>query len=147
MMKFSVCLLLTISHFTVHSVPIRHLVEEQQPVKVTRREANSDSENIDDNFKMSEFASELTNATLPSYLKDLFVNFYFPSEPAHTLKDQKMTKANTIRSFENQAMGTCAVYTEGMHKHLLYNILVYYCLFGTALILLLLLCRYWLWIL
>ena len=111
MMKFSVCLivlLLTISHFTVHSVPIRHV--EQQPVKVARREANSDSENVDGNLEMNEFARELANATLPSYLKDLFVNFNFPSEPAHTLKDQKMTKANTIRSFENQAMGMCAVY-------------------------------------
>ena len=109
MMKFSVCLLLTISHFTAHSVPIRHLVEEQQPVKVTRREANSDSENIDDNLEINEFARELTNATLPSYLKDLFANFNFPSELAHTLKNQKMTKANTIRSFENQAMGMCTV--------------------------------------
>ncbi|XP_065915453.1 bone morphogenetic protein 4-like [Dysidea avara] len=117
MMKFSVCLLLTISHFTAHSVPIRHLVEEQQPVKVTRREANSDSENIDDNLEINEFARELTNATLPSYLKDLFANFNFPSELAHTLKNQKMTKANTIRSFENQAMGTgCGYYKFGIDK-------------------------------
>ena len=42
----SVCLivlLLTISHFTVHSVPIRDMVEEQQPVKVNRREADLQS--------------------------------------------------------------------------------------------------------
>ena len=92
---FPIVLLLTISHFTVHSVPIRHMVEEQQPVKVTRREANSGSENIDDNLEMNEFVRELTNATLATYLKDLFVNFNLPSEPVHTLKNQKMTKANT----------------------------------------------------
>ena len=120
MMKFSVyliLLLLTLSHFTVDSVPIRHMVEEQQPVKVTRKEANNsdswslddDSENIDDSLEMNKFAHELTNTTLPSYLKDLFVNFNFPSEPVHTLKGHKMTKANTIRSFGNQAIGTSAV--------------------------------------
>jgi len=78
------------------------MVEEQQSVKVTRTEANPDSENIHDNI---EFACELTNATLPSYLKDLYVNFNFPSGPVHVLKDQKMTKANTIRSYENKVVG------------------------------------------
>ena len=108
-MTFSVCLivlLLTISHFIVHSVPIRHMVEEQQPVKVTRRELNNiDSEKIADSNNENEFAHELANASLPSYLKDLYVNFSFPSGSAHTLKDQKMNAANTIRSFENRAAG------------------------------------------
>ena len=111
-MTFSVCLivlLLTISNFTVHSVPIRHMVEEQQPVQVTRREVNIDSENIADSNKENKFAHELANASLPSYLKDLYVNFSFPSGSAHTLKDQKMNAANTIRSFENQATGKLTV--------------------------------------
>jgi len=86
----------------VHSVPIRHTVEEQQPVKMTRRVANPDSEDI---LQANEFARELADASLPKYLKDLYVNFNFPAEPAHNLKDKKMTKANTIRSYENLANG------------------------------------------
>ena len=67
---YLIVLLLTISHFTVHSVPNRHIVaiEEQQPVKVTRRKVNSGLEHIDDSLKMDEFAYEIANASLPSYL-------------------------------------------------------------------------------
>jgi len=78
------------------------MVEEQPPVKVVRGEANPDSEDI---LHTKEFARELTDASLPKYLKDLYVNFNFPAEPVHTLKDKKMTKANTIRSYENHANG------------------------------------------
>ena len=107
-MKFSVCLivlLLTISHFTVHSVPIRDMVEEQQPVKVTRREASAASKPLNNNLKGNEFARELDSVSLPSYLKDLYVNYNFPSEAVNAVKNQKMAEANTIRSFENQAIG------------------------------------------
>ena len=107
-MMFSVCLivlLLAISHFTVHSVPIRDMVEEQQPVKVTRREDNADPMNIQENLEAREFTHELTSAALPSYLKDLYANFNFPSKSRNTLKNQKLAEANTIRSYENKANG------------------------------------------
>jgi len=68
-------ILLTISHFTVHSVPIRDMVEEQQPVMVTRKEDNADPTIIQNNLEASEFTHELTSAALPSYLKDLYTNF------------------------------------------------------------------------
>jgi len=117
-MKFSVCLivlLLTISHFTVYSVPIRDMVEEKQPVKVNRRDEKQDSEYIHESLKESKFARELANVSLPSYLKDLYVNFNFPSGPANAIKDQKMIKANTIRSFENKAIGKLTVLTMAKH--------------------------------
>ena len=105
-MKFSVylfVLLLTISHFTVHSVPIRHMVEEHQSVKVIRRKTNLDTKKTDDSIlKANEFAHELANASLSNYLKDLYVNFSFFSGPTNPLKDQKIIAANTIRSYENQ---------------------------------------------
>jgi len=104
MTKFSVCLivlLLTINHFTVHSVPIRDMVEEQQPVKVTRKKANTYPIDIKDNLQASEFIRELTTAVLPSYLKDLYANFNLPSR-FNTTKEQT---ANTIRSYENMANG------------------------------------------
>ena len=103
MMKFSVCLivvLLIISHFTVHSVPIRDMVEEQ-PVKVTKRETNSDMENLDND--LNGFSHELTNAPLPKYLKDLYFNFSLPNGPDHPFKNHKIIAANTIRSYKNQA--------------------------------------------
>ena len=86
------------------------MVEEQQPVKVTRQNVNTDTENIDDSLKENEFAHELANASLPSYLKDLYVKFSFPGGSANTLKDEKMNAANTIRSFENQATGKLTVF-------------------------------------
>ena len=81
------------------------MVEDKQPVKVTKKDEKQHSEYIHDSLKESKFAHELANVSLPSYLKNLYTNFHFPSEPANTIKDQKMIKANTIRSFENQAMG------------------------------------------
>jgi len=104
-MMFSVCLivlLLAISHFTVHSVPIRDMVEEQQPVKVTRREDNADPMNIQENLEAREFTHELTSAALPSYLKDLYANFNFLSRSRNI---QKLAETNTIRSYENKANG------------------------------------------
>jgi len=104
MSKFSVCLtvlLLTISYYTVHSVPIRHVVEEQQPVKVTRRET---LKNTDSNLQ-EKFARELANAILPSYLKDLYMRFTFPAGSSLKMKEQKNAEANTIRSYENQVNG------------------------------------------
>jgi len=71
-------------------------------MKVARRET---TENTDDNLQENEFAHELANATLPSYLKDLYMKFTFP---AHAMKDQKNAKANTIRSYENQINGKSA---------------------------------------
>ena len=104
-MMFSVCLivlLLAISHFTVHSVPIRDMVEEQQLVKVTRREDNADPMNIQENLEAREFTHELTSAALPSYLKDLYANFNFLSRSRNI---QKLAETNTIRSYENKANG------------------------------------------
>ena len=87
------------------------MVEEQQLVKVTRRERNSDSESLDDGLiKEKKFAHELANASLPSYLKDLYINFSFPSGPTHPLNDQKIIAANTIRSYKNQASSMLHIY-------------------------------------
>jgi len=80
------------------------MIEEQQPVKMTRRELiTPDSGNMSNKLQANEFTHELANASLPSYLKNLYINF--PNAPSHALKDQKIVTANTIRSFENEAIG------------------------------------------
>jgi len=108
MTNFSVCLivlLLTIGNFTVHSVPIRDMVEEQQLMMVTRRKANANPIDTKDNLQTSEFIRELNTTVLPSYLKDLYANFNFPSRLMNTMKEQKLAEANTVRSYENMANG------------------------------------------
>jgi len=92
---FPITLLLTISYFTVHSVPISYMVDGQQSVKMTRMKVNSSSaaKNINDKF----YIPKLLNVLLPSYLNDLYINF--------SLNDgsQYITEINTIRSYRNQA--------------------------------------------
>ena len=53
---------------------------------VTRKEDNADPTIIQNNLEASEFTHELTSAALPSYLKDLYTNFNFPSGSKNTLK-------------------------------------------------------------
>jgi len=54
------------------------MVEEQQPVKVNRREANADTTIAYANGNLI-FAHKLLNATLLSNSKDLYFNFNFSS--------------------------------------------------------------------
>ena len=109
MMKISLCLivlLITISHFTVHSVPIRDMAEEHQPAK---RETNADSRisDISSNLIVNDFAHKLASVSQPNYLKELYVNFSLSkgSVGAININNEKMVETNTIRSFENQARG------------------------------------------
>ena len=106
-MKISVCLivlLLTISHFTVHSAPIRDMVEEQQPVM---RKTNADSRiaNISNNLIVNDFAHKLANVSQPNYLKELYVNFSLSKGSLGVINNEKMVETNTIWSFENQERG------------------------------------------
>ena len=47
------------------------MVEEQQSVKVTRRENNPITH---DSLKMDDFDCELADISLPSYLKELYIS-------------------------------------------------------------------------
>ena len=101
---FLILLVLSISYFTV-SVLLRHMVEEQQPVKVTKRQTNSDS--ADGLIKVNGFVCELSNASLPNFLKDLFIKF---SLPTHPLKDQKIVTANTNTILQEPSRQYVAIY-------------------------------------
>ncbi|XP_065911788.1 bone morphogenetic protein 2-like isoform X2 [Dysidea avara] len=64
--------------------------------------------------KKSKLAYELSNTSLSSYLKDLYVNFLKRS--SHPPGDHKDT-ATTIRSYKNQAKSaSCGYYKFGMDK-------------------------------
>jgi len=73
----------TITHYqSIHLVPISDMVEEQEPVKVISKEANTNTEHYNDSIKVDEFAHELANISLPSYMKDLYIKFSSPIGPA-----------------------------------------------------------------
>ena len=50
-------------------------------------------------------SSELANLSIPSYLKDLYINLTQPNGVAHPSSNHEEIKINTIQSFKNKAKG------------------------------------------
>ena len=82
----------------------RMLVENQT---VIRREAsNSNSSIKNDNSPVSEFTrlkTELANLSIPSYLKELYINLTFPNGMPSSLLHNEEINFNTIQSYNNKA--------------------------------------------
>ena len=82
----------------------RMLVENQT---VIRREAsNSNSSIKNDNSPVSEFTrlkTELANLSIPSYLKELYINLTFPIVMPSSLLHNEEINFNTIQSYNNKA--------------------------------------------
>jgi len=100
---YFIVLLLTIK---VNSVPISEVVEKQQLVMVNKREVGAELGNIKNSIlKESEVAYELSNASISTYLKDLYVNSISlrGRTLSHLPGDHKVTATQTIRSYKNQA--------------------------------------------
>lgn len=80
------------------------LVENQT---VIRREAsNSNSSIKNDNSPVSEFTqlkTELANLSIPSYLKELYINLTFPNGMPSSLLHNEEINFNTIQSYKNKA--------------------------------------------
>lgn len=47
--------------------------------------------------------SELANLSIPSYLKDLYINLTYPNGAVHPSLNPKGVKINTIQSFKTKA--------------------------------------------
>ena len=87
----------------VHSLP-SILQEEGENWKIAPREANSESPaNIDANLEVNQIQSELANLSIPSYLKDLYINLTYSSGVSHSSSNHEETEVNTIQSYKNQA--------------------------------------------
>ena len=72
--------------------------------KMTTREANSESPaNIDAVLEVNQLQSELANLSIPSYLKDLYINLTYPSGVSRPSSNDEETEVNTIQSYKNQA--------------------------------------------
>ena len=95
-------ILLTVMGFaTARSLP---LTSNQQATgeigRLGRREVDSTNQMDNADPKLNEFMAELANLSMPSYLKDLFINLIQSNETGDLSDDAKV---NTIRSYENQA--------------------------------------------
>ena len=95
-LKFSaviVGLLLMIHLATARSLP------SQQMIEMTNIEANSG--NIDTD-SATQLLTELDSLSIPSYLKDLYINLTYPSGVSHPSSNHEEIKVNTIQSYKNQ---------------------------------------------
>lgn len=70
----------------------------EKNLMVTRREANSTDQLGVAAPNLTDIQTDLANLSIPSYLKDLYINLTYFNE-TYLLNE----KINTIRSYENQA--------------------------------------------
>ena len=55
-------------------------------------------------------ASDLANLSMPSYLKDLYINLTYPNGVLHLSSILKDVKINTIQSYNNKAKSKLSVH-------------------------------------
>ena len=97
-MILNLLLMMAIHQAGAHSLPSIPQGEGNQ--KMTSKEANSESPaSINE---VNQLESELANLSIPSYLKDLYLNLTYPSGVSRTSNHEE-TVVNTIQSYKNQA--------------------------------------------
>ena len=60
-------------------------------------------ENINIDSEVAQLQTELANLSIPSYLKDLYINLTYPNGVARPSSNHEEIKINTIQSYKNQA--------------------------------------------
>ena len=98
MYKLITILLAVMSFAAARSLPNNYMSSNQESTGGLARGA-VDSTSKTDNAERN-FMAEISNLSMPSYLKDLFINLTHSSK-ADDLSDSM--KVNTIRSYENVA--------------------------------------------
>ena len=85
----------------MHQAAARSLPKKRETMgetwTATHSEVNSD-------------ASELANLSMPSYLKDLYINLTYPNGVLHLSSIPKDVKINTIQSYNNKAKSKLSVH-------------------------------------
>ena len=98
-------LLITVFLAAARSLPSKQQMMEETWMVTTRREANSQlSSNYDDNTvsEIDQLQTEIANLSIPSYLKDLYINLTYPSGEARSSSNNEDIRVNTIQSYKNQ---------------------------------------------
>ena len=70
-------------------------------------ETRANSGNINTDSEVAQLQTELANLSIPSYLKDLYINLTFPNGVARPSSNPEDIKVNTIQSYKNQAKSKC----------------------------------------
>ena len=70
-------------------------------------ETRANSGNINTDSEVAQLQTELANLSIPSYLKDLYINLTFPNGVARSSSNPEDIKVNTIQSYKNQAKSKC----------------------------------------
>lgn len=72
--------------------------------KMARRGANPESStSLNTVSEVTQLQYELDSLSIPSYLKDMYLNLTYPDGAARPSDDEEETEANTIQSYMNQA--------------------------------------------
>ena len=58
---------------------------------------------INTDSEVAQLKTELANLSIPSYLKDLYINLTYPNGVARPSSSNQEIKVNTIQSYKNQA--------------------------------------------
>lgn len=71
----------------------------QQMMEMNNIEANINTD--------TELQTELANLSIPSYLKDLYINLTYPNGVARPSSNHEEITVNTIQSYKNKAKSKC----------------------------------------
>ena len=101
-------LLTMMSYAAARSLPDHYITGDQQPTGgnwgQAQRDADSKSKTTNANPMVDNFMAEIANLSMPSYLKDLFINLTH----SNGVEDLSANaQVNTIRSYKNQAKSKC----------------------------------------
>ena len=92
---------------TAHSLPPRKQQMLGEKQTVIRREASSLdlSSNMNENMvsKLAHLKTELANLSIPSYLKELYINLTYPDGVLSSLSNDEVIKVNTVQSYKSKA--------------------------------------------
>ena len=104
-LTMTLSLLMMIYLAAARSLPSKQQMMEENWMVTTRREANSQSFSNHDDKTVSEIdqlQTEIANLSIPSYLKDLYINLTYPNGVAHPSSNNNEIKVNTIQSYRNK---------------------------------------------
>ena len=88
-----------------HSLPRNQRVLVENQTVIRREASNSNSSIRNDDSPVSELTllkTELANLSIPSYLKELYINLTFPNRMPSSLHNEEIN-FNTIQSYKNKA--------------------------------------------
>ena len=116
-LNLSVKMMVIIHLAGARSLPTVELIARENQ-KMTRREANPESSTgISTVSEVTQLQRELDSLSIPSYLKDMYINLTYPDGAARPSHDEEETEANTIQSYMNQAKSEiCRNYVHTRHK-------------------------------